>query len=149
VPPLNAEDAVRAYLRVLKADPDSLPDNPIERLLLRARVEQEFVEQAASWAVDNGIGGAAFAAEGVPVEVLRRAGLHVALRPGDEPARSIRSAMPERQPFSEDGLMARTGAARRDVRAVIAEDLRAGRIEEHAMSEVEGGCDKRLYRRTM
>lgn len=149
MPSANPDGTVRAYLKLLAADPHSLPNDPIERLHLRASVEREFVEDAAAWARDHRITGAAFAAEGVPAEVLRRAGLQMGEhRPGHGVQRSIRGAMPERQPFSADGLVTRTGATRRDVHSVIAEDLRSGRIKEHAVSEVEGGVVKTLYRRS-
>lgn len=98
----TAEQVVRTYLAALK-DPASLKDDdaiehkqqqladtddPIERLKLQQElttlerpsleaVEDDFVVHAKSWADDIGIGSAAFAAEGVPTAVLRRAGFDV------------------------------------------------------------------------
>lgn len=145
---MNRDSAVRAYMKLLATDPASLPADPLERLMLRAHIERGFVEHAAAWAHDHGVTGDAFAAEGVPDEILRRAGLGMdALPLDDQIQRSIRSAMPECQPFSEDGLVTRTGATRRDVRSVIAADLGSGRINEHAVSKIEGRADKKLYRR--
>lgn len=142
-------EAIRAYLEFRAAGPDSLPDDPVDRLLLGARLERGFVEHAASWAREHGISGAAFAQEGVPADVLQRAGLQVPpTTAGQEMFEAIRAAIPDRQPFSEDGLVARTGAARKEVRAVIAEDLKLGHIQEFALSEVEDRGGRVLYRRT-
>lgn len=63
-------------------------DDPIERLKLQEElrklakpsleaVEDEFVVHAKSWADEAGISAKAFAAEGVPAAVLRRAGFSV------------------------------------------------------------------------
>lgn len=144
----TSETEIRAYLESISPGRAALPDDPIDRLLHRAELERGFIEHAAAWAAEYGITAAAFVEEGVSPDVLRRAGL-----PMRGPTstggvhEAIQMAIPERQPFSERGLMARTGATQRDVRAVIAEGIRHGTVAEVAISEVEGGGDIRLYRR--
>lgn len=101
----TAEQLVRTYLTALR-DPDSLKDeeaiqskqaeldsadDAISRLKLQEElrqlsapslesIEEEFVVHAKSWADDSGISADAFAAEGVPTSVLRRAGFQVGAR---------------------------------------------------------------------
>lgn len=148
MPRSTPDEAIRAYLEFRAAGPDSLPDDPVDRLLLGARLERGFVEHAASWARQNGISGAAFAQEGVPADVLQRAGLREQPEAaGYEVLNAIRSAIPARQPFSEDGLMARTGASRKDVRMAITEQMRLGKVEPFAVSELESSGRIMLYRR--
>ncbi len=98
----EAEQAVRTYLRALK-DPSSLKDEAAieetrtaldaeEDMVERVRLQQQlinlespsvegaedgFVTHAKAWADEVGIGGKAFAAEGVPSALLRRAGFAV------------------------------------------------------------------------
>jgi hypothetical protein len=147
----ESEEAVRAYLQLCSPTPPlALPEDPIARLLYRAAAEREFVRHAQGWARHHGIGWEAFAAEGVPREVLDRAGL----RPSSQAPTSgvadaaIQQLIPRRQPFTVDGLVARTGASRKQVLAVITRGTEAGEIEEVAVSVVEGkGRPSKLFRR--
>lgn len=101
--PKVAEEAVRDYLEALE-DPSKAvdwdlvedlerqigeTDDPVQRVLLRSEWRKaqipdfdplinDFVEFAAAWADANGVKGEDFALEGVPLEVLDRAGLEVA-----------------------------------------------------------------------
>lgn len=106
-PAASVDNAVSEYLRALK-DPNSLrndetisalegqlessPDS-LERLRLRQqlldaqapsidRYEEGFVTHAKAWADDHAISGRAFVEEGVPSDVLRRAGFDVAATGG-------------------------------------------------------------------
>lgn len=98
-----AEEAVRDYLEALE-DPSKAvdwdlvedlerqigeTDDPLRRVLLRAEWRKaqvpdfeplisDFVEFAAAWAEANGVHGEDFALEGVPIDVLNRAGIEVA-----------------------------------------------------------------------
>ncbi len=98
----NTEDAVRNYLTALK-DPNALrdddaiadleskidsSDDQLERVKLRqqlieakapqlARYEQDFVDKAKAWGDEHGVTIEAFKNEGVPTNVLRRAGFSV------------------------------------------------------------------------
>lgn len=87
------DDALRAYLDDLRHDDLTGIDTailrsarPMERLSLmterrrlltrRRELEETFVAHAADWSVAERIGRAAFLAEGVPGEILDRAGIH-------------------------------------------------------------------------
>src|SRR5687767_783006 len=96
----SAETAVRRYLTALR-DPSALRDektltslqsqlqgsaDELERLRLRQQIldlespsieqfENDFVTHAKAWADESGVTAKAFEAEGVPGNVLRRAGL--------------------------------------------------------------------------
>ncbi len=98
--PMIADEAVRRYLEALE-DPtkavdwdlvDDLArridasDDPVERVRLRGEwrrahepvwepLEQDFIQFAQRWADANGVIGDDFAAEGVPLQILDRAGL--------------------------------------------------------------------------
>jgi hypothetical protein len=160
----SAEDAVRRYLAALK-DPSSLRDDDkinairsqlessgdeLERLRLRQQLheaenpqltsfEDEFVTHARAWAEEHGIGGRAFAEEGVPEGVLRRAGLSAGRRSrrgarrGGGATRSrvtadeVRAAIP-RGTFTTKALQERSGASPAVVRKVIAEEEQQGRL---------------------
>ncbi|MDQ3974545.1 MAG: hypothetical protein M3276_09480 [Actinomycetota bacterium] len=162
----TAETAVRDYLVALK-DPSALiddgqikeiegqleqSDDELERLQLRQqlmdaqrpplnRYEEAFVTHAKSWADDNDVGAQAFAAEGVPPAVLRRAGFRVgrgrpAARRGPgrlgRPrtrvrAEEVRAAIPKGV-FTIKDLQERTGASPAVVRRIVQEEVQAKRV---------------------
>jgi hypothetical protein len=166
----TSEDVVRTYLTALK-DPSALRDDDaitsleqrieqtgdqIERLKLRQqllearspsldRFEEEFVTHAKAWADEQGVTAEAFASEGVPAAVLRRAGFSVAggsrSRGSGGRARStgttrtrvtadqVREAIPKGT-FTIKGLQERSGASPAVVRKVVAEEVEAGRVSE-------------------
>ena len=159
----SAESAVRTYLAALR-DPSSLRDearleqlqsqlenssDELERLSLRQQImdlespsveqyESDFVTHAKSWADEHGITAAAFEAEGVPSQVLRKAGMTSGPR-GRRGRRSgtrtrvtvdeVRAAIP-RSSFTIRTLQAASGASPAVVRKVVAEELREGRLNE-------------------
>jgi hypothetical protein len=162
----SAEDAVRRYLAALK-DPSSLRDDDkinalrsqlessgdeLERLRLRQQLheaenpqltsfEDDFVTHARAWAEEQGIGGRAFAEEGVPDGVLRRAGLSPGRRArrggrrGGAPrsrvtADEVRAAIPRKR-FTTKMLQESSGASPAVVRKVIAEEEQQGRLANH------------------
>lgn len=159
----TAEKIVRDYLTALR-DPDSLKDEEaiqkkgeeladakdvIERLKLQdefrqlsapslEKAEDEFVVHAKAWADKNGVSGNAFAAEGVPVGVLRRAGFQI----GRSTKKSKRSrktsgsrvttgevvaAIPSGT-FTVKQLGEISGASPAVVRKAIAQEEKAGRL---------------------
>lgn len=99
----DREQAIRDYLTLLH-DPESLVDDraiadlqrqldeatdPVERVKLRGEIDklsqpattelqEAFVTHAAQWAEEANVSADAFAAEGVPPEILRKAGFRVA-----------------------------------------------------------------------
>jgi hypothetical protein len=153
------EDVVRTYLIALK-DPAALrddesittleqrisdSDDEIERLKLRQqlleansptleRFEDDFVTHAKAWAEENGVTAEAFASEGVPSGVLRRAGFSVAGGRGRKKAKSggetrtrvtsdeVRAAIPDGT-FTIKMLQERSGASPAVVRKVVSEGL--------------------------
>jgi hypothetical protein len=164
------ETAVRHYLLSVR-DPGALRDegaiadlkskleqsgDELERLQLRQqlldiespsleRYEDAFVEHAKAWADKTGISGEAFAAEGVPAAVLRRAGFRgvgggggrrrstartTAPRAGTRSrvsADEVRSAIPTGS-FTVKDLQERSGASAAVVRRIIQEEASAGRL---------------------
>lgn len=161
-----AEQAVRNYLLALH-DPAALRDerhlddlrgrhvtatDPLERLrlsqdLLAAQApaaeqyEPEFVTHASAWAQDNDITAAAFTAEGVPADVLRRAGLRVGRTAAGKGGRGrgggatrsrvssdeVRKAIPKGT-FTIRSLQDRSGASPQVVRAVVKDAVAAGTV---------------------
>lgn len=161
------EAAVRNYLVSLK-DPSALRDDSrieelqqrleasqdeLERLQLRQQLldaerpslggyEEEFITHAKAWADDRGISEKAFAAEGVPAAVLRKAGFR-GVRGGRRRASTaptgrtrtrtspeeIRKAIP-RGSFTIKQLQDRSGASSAVVRRVVQEEVDAGRLKE-------------------
>ena len=161
-----AESAVRDYLVALR-DPSSLRDeqkikelherldaaeDELERLQLRqqimdaetpqlSRYEEAFITHAKAWADEKGISAKAFAAEGVPLQVLRRAGFSVGR--GRGPSRrggragtrtrtrvtseEVRKAIPKGT-FTIKQLQERSGASPAVVRKVVEEEIAAGRV---------------------
>jgi hypothetical protein len=159
-----SEAAVRNYLAALK-DPSSLQDSEkiaelesalessgdeLERLRLRQeiidaqsppveRYEDEFVTHAKEWADRVGITDRAFLEEGVPPQVLRRAGFRVSgggrggrRGPGRTRSRvtteEVRAAIP-RGTFTIKRLQDLSGASPAVVRKVVQEEEAAGRLE--------------------
>jgi len=166
--PAATESAVRDYLRAVK-DPSSLRDDSsiaglrkrleetddgLERLRLRQQIadaespnleryEEGFVTHAKAWADEMGIGVKAFTEEGVPNEVLRRAGFSVAGRRGRGASKSggssaraprrsrvtvdqVRAAIPQGG-FTIKQLQDASGASPAVVRKVVVEEESAGR----------------------
>jgi hypothetical protein len=162
------ETAVRNYLLSVR-DPSALRDDStisdlktkleqsadeLERLQLRQqlldmespsleRYEDAFVEHARAWADKTGISGEAFAAEGVPASVLRRAGFRgvgggrrrsstraTTPRVGTRSrvsADEVRAAIPTGT-FTVKDLQERSGASAAVVRRIIQEEVDAGRL---------------------
>jgi hypothetical protein len=156
------EHAVRDYLVALR-DPSALRDDnkiaalerkladsndELERLRLRQEImnsqspsldgyEAAFVEHAKAWADEHGISGKAFAAEGVPSAVLRRAGFSVGRgRPSGRGRRTrsrvsteqVRAALP-RGAFTIKKVQEKTGASPAVVRKVIQAEEAAGNLK--------------------
>ena len=187
----TAEVAVRNYLTALR-DPSSLRDtgtiaqlqqqlessgDDLERLRIRQqllemdspsvqRYEDEFVTHARAWADDNGVSGEAFAAEGVPGSVLRRAGFAVGRASsgrrggrrssgGSTRRRSrvtvaeVRAAIPRGQ-FTIKDLQEASGASPAVVRKVVQEELEAGRLSDEGTSKKHSGPGRAptIYKRT-
>lgn len=162
----SGDSAVRNYLVALR-DPSSLRDDDsiaaltqqlesstdeLERLRLRQqlldhetpsieRFEDDFVTHAKAWADEQGVGAKAFEAEGVPAQVLRRAGFSVGRgRQGGRRQSSgrtrtrvtvdeVRAAIP-RGSFTIKKLQEASGASPAVVRKVVQEELAEGRLQE-------------------
>jgi hypothetical protein len=157
----NAEEAIRTFLQYRK-DPDALVEDerltqlrerlessgdPIERLQLHAeiarlldpaRFEAAFIDHAKPWADEHGISAAAFEAEGVSRDVLRRAGL-INGRAGRQrqarrsrvTAEEIRASIPGRgKAFTIKDVQDDSGGSAATVRKVITEMLGSGELEE-------------------
>lgn len=161
----SAEAAVRTYLTALR-DPSSLRDeaqmsqlqsqlenssDELERLQLRQRLfdlespsidrhESDFITYAKAWAEEHGITARAFEAEGVPGQVLRKAGLTPSggrgrRGSGRRGPRSrvtvdqVRAAIP-RGTFTIKSLQEASGASPAVVRKVVAAELADGRLKE-------------------
>ncbi len=187
----TAESVVRDYLRVLK-DPASLrdedtindltkrleqSDDALERLRLRQqlldaeapdadRLEEGFVTHAKAWADDIPISANAFVAEGVPADVLRRAGFQLpgagqrrgrggARQPAAQRARRSRVTVDEvRAPIPDGTFTVKTlqevsGASPAVVRKVVAEEESAGRLRSEGTDPDHRGPGRApvLYRK--
>ena len=158
----SAESAVRTYLTALR-DPSALRDesrlatlqseldssgDELERLRLRqqifdvespsvAKYEDDFVTHAKAWAEEHGVTGKAFEAEGVPAQVLRRAGLAPrGARKGRRPGVRTRVTVDEvralipRGSFTIRTLQETSGASPAVVRKVVADEVAGGRLKE-------------------
>lgn len=165
----TSEEVIRTYLSAIR-DPESLRDDdaikekeaeladagdPITRLQLHEElqkltrpsleaIEDEFVVHAKAWADEAGISAKAFAAEGVPSAVLRRAGFTVS---GGGSGRGRRStgrrttsgkrvtteqvieSMPSGA-FTVKALQEISGASAAVVRKAINAEKDAGRVQE-------------------
>lgn len=184
------DEAVRRYLNSL-SDPAKLVDaelagelheaidaekDTIERVMLREQLvrvedvdgmlrdaETAFLAVIKEWASGHSISPSALRAEGVPEDVLRRAGLvrqprageNRGVKAGDHPRRSrttvdeIIAAMPS-YPFSVSRLRDLTAAALATVRKAISIELDAGRLERAGadVSHKGPGRTAALYQRT-
>ena len=163
--------AVRNYLTSLR-DPSALRDDDaiadlhskldqthddVERLKLRQqlldlqnppldRYEGAFVEHTKSWADDSGVTADAFAAEGVPAAVLRRAGFRGVTNGGTRrthrttarastgrrrvSADEVRAAIPSTGAFTVKDVQEASGASAAVVRRVIGEEVDAGSVTD-------------------
>ena len=162
------DEAVRNYLVSLK-DPAALKDDErvaqlqqqlaesgdeLERLQLRQNIldaerpplekfEEAFVTHAKAWADQHGISDKAFVAEGVPPQVLRRAGFK-GVRAGRKrtsqsgrtqrsgsrvSADEVRKALPKGT-FTVKQVQEATGASAAVVRRVVQEEVQAGKVTE-------------------
>lgn len=180
------ESAVRNYLTALR-DPSALrddekiadlrrrldtADDAIERLQLRQQIlgaespsleqyEDEFVTHAKAWADERGVTPKAFEEEGVPNQVLRKAGFGGRRRGGARrststragrsrvTAEEVRKAIP-RGSFTVKTLQDKSGASAAVVRKVVGEEEANGRIERAGTDPDHTGPGRAptLYRRT-
>ena len=173
------ETAVRNYLLSVR-DPAALRDDDaindlkvkleqsgdeLERLQLRQqlldiespsleRYEDAFVEHAKAWAEKAGISGEAFAAEGVPAAVLRRAGFRgIGGRGRGSSTRAattrtatrsrvsadeVRAAIPSGT-FTVKDLQERSGASAAVVRRIIQEEVDAGNLSDQGSDPDHSG----------
>jgi len=111
----GGEDAVRAYLRALVG----APVRPSDRV---ETAEPTFVHVIASWAERVGVQRQTLAAVGVSRSVLDRGGV----RP--TPLAELIRRNYTAGTFGVADLVRRSGASDGSVRAVVAEDERAGRL---------------------
>lgn len=160
------DEAVRTYLAALR-DPESLrdddkvsalkeqlesTDDPLERLKVRAELERAadigpedyeegFIKHAQEWAKANDVPVSVFKAEGVPADVLNRAGFAV-----EAPKKAAASKSTGRSRVSSDtvrdairnmadtfttsDIEEATGASYNTVRKMVAELQEAGTVEE-------------------
>lgn len=176
------EKAVRNYLIALR-DPSTLRDDAlitklqdklettsdeVERVRLRQQLldaqrpqidghEAAFTEHAKAWAESHGITAAAFEAEGVPGEVLRRAGFSVARSRGRKAGgrtrsrvttEQVRDAIP-RGTFTIKDLQQRSGASPAVVRKVVQEGVSEGTLKDVGTDDSHSGPGRapRLYRK--
>jgi DNA-binding transcriptional ArsR family regulator len=179
-----ADEAVRSYLEALQ-DPNTAVDwdeveelagqiaettDPVRRVLLRAEwrrasdpatylpdLEADFIAFASQWAQANRVSGDDFFYEGVPLQVLREAGMGIsdearayAEEPDEEPAAAspapqtggddelfepgsamakVHQVMGE-EPFTVNDLVERADTSRSTVRAVLDRLEELGRVEE-------------------
>jgi hypothetical protein len=183
----TAETAVRNYLIALN-DPSSLRDETtiselenriersedrLERVRLRQqlrdaqspsieRYENEFVTHAKSWAEEQGVTAEAFAEEGVPDAVLRRAGLRAPRRGAGRrsqtssgggrtrvSADTVREAIPSRGTFTINSLQELTGASVGMIRSVVQDEEKAGTVRRDGTDPDHTGPGRAptLYRR--
>ena len=99
--------------------------------------ENEFVTHARAWAEEQGITAAAFEAEGVPSQVLRKAGLAPTTRGRQRrtgkrsrvTVAEVRAAIP-RGSFTIKTLQELSGASPAVVRKVVTEELGGGQLKE-------------------
>jgi hypothetical protein len=190
----TAEQVVRTYLSALR-DPDSLrdddavakaeeqlasTDDPIERLRLHEElakltkpsldtVEDDFVVHAKAWADEMGISDQAFAAEGVPADVLRKAGFAVSGGGGGRGGRrspgggarrqssgkrvtteQVVESMPKRTAFTVKQLKEASGASPAVVRKAVTQELEAGRLTDAGPDPEHSGPGRAptLYKRS-
>lgn len=165
------ESAVRSYLQWLE-DPDSVRDHaaiaeatstaqnaqdPLERLKALSALQAleavdgdsfrtGFVANAALWARENNVTPEAFAALGVPADVLADAGLVTARRAAASGGKrrtrvspeAVMAAIPDRS-FTIADLEAASGASTATVRKVIAEMTEAGTLRDLGPDQKHSG----------
>lgn len=175
----SQEHAVERYMRALN-DPKSLVDDkevaaieskleaassPLERLRLQSQLqdvrspsleglEEEFIANALEWAEANGISAEAFLAEGVPADVLQRAGFKVkgrGRRKGVTAGRPraprvskavIREHIPAKGLFTVAQLVQACNGTEATVRKTLMEEIAAGRVIERGVDETYQGRGK-------
>jgi hypothetical protein len=168
---VTAEEAVRNYLTALH-NPELLrdegridelskkladADDPLERLQLRSelqrtemvdtdQLEVDFVTHAKAWATEQGVPPSVFKDEGVPRDVLRKAGLDGGRGRQATRARRPRvsredvvAAIPPRRKFTTGEIAERSGASLATVRAVITELLAKAELEDLGPAEDHTG----------
>ena len=168
--PVSAERVVREYLTSLK-NPSALRDDgqlaalreklgssedDLERLQLRQRIielenpstdgyEDKFVTHAKAWADKTGISEMAFLDEGVPPNVLRKAGFRNVGRTATKAtatrstqsrstrtrvsADEVRASIPKGK-FTVKDVQDASGASPAVVRRVVGEEVAAGNVTE-------------------
>lgn len=166
---ISVEQAVREYLLSLRnpsalRDDDKLAelrqrlnetDDDLERLRLRQQIleaenparngyEDNFITHAKAWADKVGVSDEAFLAEGVPAEVLRKAGFRrvgsgrarTAARPSARGTRrrvsadDVRAAIPKKGTFTVKDVQGASGASPAVVRRALADEVAAGNVNE-------------------
>lgn len=175
----SQEHTVERYMRALN-DPKSLVDDkevaaieskleaaksPLERLRLQSQLqdvrspsleglEEDFIATVQEWAEENGVSAEAFLAEGVPADVLQRAGFKVKVRgrrKGTTPARPraprvskhvIREHIPAKGLFTVAQLVKACNGTEATVRKTLLEEIAAGRVIERGVDETYQGRGK-------
>lgn len=175
----SQEHAVERYMRALN-DPKSLVDegevsaieekltkanSPLERLRLQSQLqdlrspsleglEEEFIANVQEWAEANGVTAEAFLAEGVPADVLQRAGFKVKTRgrrKGSISSRPraprvsksvIREHIPAKGLFTVAQLVAACQGTEATVRKTLLEEINAGNVIERGIDETYSGRGK-------
>lgn len=139
--PTTPDAAVRDYMACIR-DP----------VASGAGHEAAFVEHARAWAEAAGVSGKAFAAEGVPADVLRRAGFRDVTDDGRPRTRrrtgagrrasvtadGVRTAIPSGT-FTVRRLQELSGASAATVRRVIGEGVRAGSLIQRGVDSDHDG----------
>lgn len=139
--------------------------SPLERLKLHSQIqelkspstdglEDAFIEQAESWAAANNITAEAFLAEGVPADVLVRAGFKLKARGRRKQItqirpraprvskETIREAIPASGLFTIAQLVKSSGGTEATVRKTITEELEKGTVVEQGADESHVGRGK-------
>jgi uncharacterized membrane protein YphA (DoxX/SURF4 family) len=154
------QDAIAELQRTIDgADDEATRSRLRQRLLDLQRpsvtpYEEAFVAHAKTWADVTGVSGEAFAAEGVPAAVLRRAGFTDIAASAHAPSRSasertsgrrppvsaaqVRAAIPARA-FTAKGLRELSGASAATVRRVIRQGLEAGDLVQLGVDAEHSG----------
>jgi bacterioferritin-associated ferredoxin len=147
---LRDEARIDELRQQLEASSDELERVRLRQQLMEAEspsleaYEEQFVTHAKTWAANQGVGARAFYDEGVPSEVLERAGFsdvpgsrrrntRRTTRPRQRRQRvtadQVRKAIPD-GPFTVNQLQESSGASAGVVRKVINEELQAQRLQE-------------------
>ena len=122
----------------------------------RIRAEKVFVTWAKRWADSHGVTPQAFVAEGLPKELLRRAGFSIPPERADgsqevEPIgdADLELLLPRHRPFTVAGLVARWNYPEGVIQQTIERAVESGTVKAVAVSTVEGTSQRNavLYRR--